>query len=74
MSICQTGLVNEKTRHIQLQGLGMACFFAYLRFRLPLPYGWYGFALPRWLIGLFIYLDSFKTSMILTNCSLVMAS
>ena len=30
MSICQTGLVNEKTRHIQLQGLGMACFSVYL--------------------------------------------
>ena len=47
MNICQTGLVNEKTRHIQLQRLGMACFSDYFRF--PFPRGWYGRALPCWL-------------------------
>ena len=70
MSICQTGLVNEKTRHIQLQRLSMACFSVYLRFRFPFPCGWYGLALPRWLVGLFMCLDNFNTSMRLMNCSL----
>ncbi len=74
MSICQTGLVNEKTRHIQLQRLSVACFSVYLRFRFPFPCGWYGRALPRWLVGLFMCLDNFNTSMRLINCSLVMAS
>ena len=44
MRICQAELVNEKTRHIQLQGLGMAYFSAYFRF--PFPCGWYGLASP----------------------------
>lgn len=46
--ICQTGLLNEKTRHIQLQRLGVVCFFyfcflipsLYRRYDLPYYVGW----------------------------------
>ena len=37
--------------------------YSYLRFRSSFPYGWYGLALPRWLVGLLRCLDSFKASM-----------
>ena len=43
------------------------CFF-----RFPLP--WVMVVFPRWLMGLFMCLDSFSTSIKLTNCSIVMAS
>ena len=41
-------------------------------FRFPLP--WVIVVFPRWLMGLFRCLDSFSTSIKLTNCSIVMAS
>ena len=45
MRICRAELVNEKTRHIQLQGLRMAYFSAYFLFHaagmgLASPVGW----------------------------------
>ena len=43
------------------------CFF-----RFPLP--WVMVVFPRWLMGVFRCLDSFSTSIKLTNCSIVMAS
>ena len=45
-------------------------FFPYLRFFLPFPCCNCGFAFPRWLIGLFKYLDSLSISISETNCSL----
>ena len=41
-------------------------------FRFPLP--WVMVVFPRWLMGVFRCLDSFSTSIKLTNCSIVMAS
>jgi len=41
-------------------------------FRLPLP--WVMVVFPLWLMGLFMCLDSFSTSIRLTNCSIVIAS
>jgi len=41
-------------------------------FRFPLP--WVMVVFPRWLMGGFRCLDSFSTSIKLTNCSIVMAS
>ena len=41
-------------------------------FRFPLP--WVMVVFPRWLRGVFGCLDSFSTSIKLTNCSIVMAS
>ena len=42
----------------------------YLRFFLPFPCCNCGRAFPRWLIGLFKYLDSLSISISETNCSL----
>ncbi|MFR3964823.1 MAG: hypothetical protein ACLTYD_01035 [Oscillospiraceae bacterium] len=44
--------------------------FSYLRFFLPFPCGSCGRAFPRWLMGLFRYLDSLSISISETNCSL----
>ena len=44
----------------------------YFRFLFPLP--WVILPLPRWLIGLFMCLDSFSTSIRFANCSMVSAS
>ena len=41
----------------------------YLRFLFPLP--WVILPLPRWLIGLFMCLDSFSTSIRFVNYSMV---
>lgn len=46
----------------------------YLRFFLPFPCCNCGRAFPRWLIGLFKYLDSLSISISETNCSLVSLS
>lgn len=42
----------------------------YLRFFLPFPCDNCGLAFPRWLMGLFKYLDSLSISISETNCSL----
>ena len=51
-------IISEWQRdHIHPHGLGMVPF-CYLRFFLPVPCCNCGFAFPRWLMGLFKYLDS----------------
>ena len=76
MSICQTGLVNKKTRHIQLQRLSMACFSVYLRFRSPSRFlfrgvGWLNFSCAWTALILLLYtLYLFGYSYIIENVKL----
>jgi hypothetical protein len=50
--------------------LGQVPIFPYLRFFLSFPCGSCGHTFPRWLMGLFRYLDSLSISISETNCSL----
>ena len=74
-----TPLTPKNQAHYRVTEIGTCLkkqvpIFPYLRFFLPFPCDNCGLAFPRWLIGLFKYLDSLSISISETNCSLVSLS